>query len=40
METKFFRNAVFKSKNVTQTIFRLENNFSVTLGQRFVETII
>ena len=26
MGTKFFGNAVFKSKNFTQTIFRLENN--------------
>ena len=32
MGTKFFGNAVFKSKKVTQTIFRLENNFNVTLG--------
>ena len=35
MGTKFFGNAVFKSKKVTQTIFRLENNFNGTLGQRF-----
>ena len=32
MGTKFFGNAVFKSKKVTQTIFRLENNFNVTWG--------
>ena len=32
MGTKFFGNAVFKSKKVTQAIFRLENNFDVTLG--------
>ena len=32
MGTKFFGGAVFKSKKVTQTIFRLENNFNVTLG--------
>ena len=32
MGTKFFGNAVFKSKTVTQTIFRLENNFNVTWG--------
>ena len=32
MGRKFFGNAVFKSKKVTQTIFRLENNFNVTLG--------
>ena len=31
MGTKFFWNAVFKSKKDTQTIFRLENNFNVTL---------
>ena len=32
MGTKLFGNAVFKLKKVTQTIFRLENNFNVTLG--------
>ena len=32
MGTKLFGNAAFKSKKVTQTIFRLENNFNVTLG--------
>ena len=32
IRTKFFGNAVFKSKKVTQMIFRLENNFNVILG--------
>ena len=40
MGTKFFGNAVFKSKKVTQTSFRLENDFNVTLGYRFVKTIV
>ena len=29
---KLFGNAVFKSKKVTQMIFRLEKNFNVKLG--------
>ena len=33
MGTKFFENAVFTSKKVTQTIFRLENNFNVTINR-------
>ena len=32
MGTKFFGNALFKSKKVTQTIFRLENNFKLHWG--------
>ena len=37
MGTKFFGNAVFKS--VTQTIFRLENNFNVTLGSLLLKQL-
>ena len=32
MGTKFFENALFKSKKVTQTIFRLKNNFKLHWG--------
>ena len=40
MGTKFFGNAVFKLKKVTQTSFTLENNFNVKLGKRFAKTVI
>ena len=32
MGTKFLENATLKSKKVTQTILRLENNFNIILG--------
>ena len=32
MGTKFFGDAVFKTKKFSQKLFRLEKNFNVTLG--------